>query len=152
ATVYNGVDTDFYRFKQNAGSDNYLFYIGRLKKYKGIHTAISLAKRAHIKLKIAAPLPNISQPDYREVNGYWEQEIKPQLGENIEYVGSVKGEEKINLLGNAKALILPVEREEPFGMTLIESMSCGTPVIAYATGGITEIMVDGKTGFEVPVS
>ncbi len=152
ATVYNGVDCIFYRFKQSASSDNYLLYLGRLKKYKGIHTAISLAKRLHVKLKIATPLPNISQPDYKEVNDYWEQEIKPQLGENIEYVGSVKGQEKINLLGNAKALIVPVEREEPFGMTLIEAMACGTPVIAYAAGAIPEIMIDGKTGYEVSFS
>jgi len=152
ATVYNGVDCNFYRFEQSASPDGYLLYIGRLKKYKGIHTAISLAKRFHVKLKIAAPLPNISQPDYEEVNDYWEQEIKPQLSDNIEYAGNVKGQEKINLLGNAKALIVAVEREEPFGMTLIEAMSCGTPVIAYAAGAIPEIMLDGQTGYEVPVS
>lgn len=152
ATVYNGVDCTFYQFKENASSENYLLYIGRLKKYKGIHTAINLAKRVNVKLKIATPLPNISQPDYKEVNDYWEQEIKPQLGKNIEYVGETKGQEKVNLLGNAKALIVPFEREEPFGMTLIESMSCGTPVIAYAAGAIPEIIINGSTGYEVPIS
>jgi glycosyltransferase involved in cell wall biosynthesis len=152
ATIYNGVDCAFYQFKENASSENYLLYIGRLKKYKGIHTAINLAKRVQVKLKIATPLPNISQPDYKEVNDYWEQEIKPKLGENIEYVGEMKGQEKVNLLGNAKALIVPFEQEEPFGMTLIEAMSCGTPVITYAAGAIPEIIIDGNTGYEVPTS
>lgn len=152
ATVYNGVDCSFYQFEPNASSEGYLLYIGRLKKYKGIHTAIRLARRAHVRLKIAAPLPNISQPDYEEVNDYWEQEIKPQLGESIEYVGEVKGQEKNHLLGNAKALIAPFEREEPFGMTLIEAMACGTPVIAYAVGAIPEIIINGKTGYEVAIA
>ncbi len=144
-TVYNGIDQA--SFSYNETPENYLLYIGRIKKYKGIHTAIAVAKQTGMPLKIAGPAPQPSQPDYKEVNPYWEEEIKPHLGGNISYVGAVDGDEKLRLLQNAKALIFPVEREEPFGMTLIEAMSCGTPVIAYAQGASPEIVVDGKTGF-----
>ncbi|HUD44645.1 MAG TPA: glycosyltransferase family 4 protein [Patescibacteria group bacterium] len=148
STVYNGVDPDFYMFKEKP-ENNYWLYIGRLKRYKGIHTTISLAKKFGINLKIATNLPHASQNDYLDVKDYWEKEIKPQLGSGIEYIGLVDGKEKIALLQNAKALLFPVEREEPFGMTLIEAMSCGLPVIAYARGAVPEIIKDGETGLLV---
>jgi glycosyltransferase involved in cell wall biosynthesis len=144
-TVYNGIDPASFPYNEKPG--DYLLYIGRVKKYKGIHTAIAVAKQARMPLKIAGPVPQPSQPDYKEVHPYWEEEVKPHLGGAIEYVGAVEGDEKVRLLQNAKALIFPVEREEPFGMTLIEAKSCGTPVIAYAQGASPEIVSDGNTGF-----
>lgn len=146
ATVYNGIDTGFYSFKEKPAGD-YILYLGRLKRYKGIHTAIKLAQKLGIKLKIAAPLPASIQPDYAEVMEYWEKEIMPLTGGNIEHIGEVHGHDKIDILQNAKFVIFPIEWDEPFGMTLVESMACGTPVIAYNKGATREIVADGETGF-----
>lgn len=146
ATVPNGIDTTFYSYKEKPDGD-YLLYIGRMKRYKGIHTAIRIAKKLDLALKIASPLPMQNQYDYDEVIDYWEQEIKPFIGGKIEYIGNCVGDQKISLYQNAKALIFPVEREEPFGMTVIEAMSCGTPVVAFAKGAIPEIVKDQETGF-----
>lgn len=148
STVYNGIDPEFYKFKE-IPDDNYLFYIGRIKRYKGIHTAIQVALKLGLKLKIAGPQPNPNQPDFEVVNEYWYKDIKPHLDTQTQYVGEASGEEKIELLQNAKALILPVERDEPFGMSVIEAMSCGTPVIVYGRGAMPELVKDGKTGFIV---
>jgi glycosyltransferase involved in cell wall biosynthesis len=146
ATVYNGVDPQFYTFQPEPTGD-YLLYIGRIKRYKGIHIAIELAQSLGLTLKIACNLPQVSQPDYQEVNEYWENEIKPKISGKIEMLGMVEGNEKVKLIQNAKALIFAVTREEPFGMTIIESMSCGTPVIAYSGGAVAELIIDGQTGF-----
>ena len=150
STVYNGVDSDYYSF-QAAPSGDYLLYIGRMKKYKGIHIAIDIAIKKGLKLKIAAPLPHPEQPDFAEVNAYWEDEIHPRLkNKNIEYLGDVRGKEKVTLLQNAKALIFPTAREEPFGMTIVEAMSTGTPTIAFEdAGAVPEIIIDGESGFIV---
>lgn len=148
STVYNGIDSSYYSFK-NKPSGNYLLYLGRMKQYKGIHTAIQLAKELKLSLKIVSPLPSRFQSDYTEVNEYWESKIKPQLGASVEHIDTVEGNDKIALIQNAKALIFPVEREEPFGMTIIEAMSCGTPVIAYDRGAVPELVIDQKTGYIV---
>jgi len=148
-TVYNGIDPTFYKYCDKP-QGNYLLYLGRIKRYKGIHTAIHIAKKLHIPLKIAAPLPFPMQSDYEDVMDYWEKEVKPLLGGSIEYIGVLEGEAKVSMLQNAKALIFPVERPEPFGMTVIESMSCGTPVIAYENGALPELVKDGEQGFLVP--
>lgn len=148
-TVYNGIDPNFYKFKAESKGE-YLLFLGRMKKYKGIHTAIEIAKRTDLKLKIASPMPNKNQSDYREVMGYYDKEIAPNVGENIEYINGVEGDDKIKLLQNAKALISPIERDEPFGMTVIEAMACGTPVIAYIGGAAAEIIKDGETGYLIP--
>lgn len=145
-TVYNGIDTNEYKF--NAGhKGDYILYLGRLKRYKGVHTAIELARKTGLQLKIAFPDPNPSQPDFEEVNEYWLNDIKPQIKDNIEHIGMVEGPEKIKIIQNAKALIFPVEREEPFGMSVIEAMSCGTPVIVYGKGAMPELVQDTATGF-----
>lgn len=148
ATVYNGVDPDFYQFQDNADTD-YLLYIGRMKHYKGIDLAIDVAEKLGLELKIAALLPVPSQHDYKVTHQYWKDKIKPRLSNKITHLNNVIGEEKVKLLQNAKALIFPVEREEPFGMTVIEAMSCGTPVIAYARGAMPELVADGRNGFLV---
>lgn len=147
-TVYNSIDTNAYKYQEIPGG-NYLLYLGRLKRYKGVHTAIKLAQKLGLNLKIAFPDPNPSQPDYEEVNEYWQKDIKPEIGKHIEHIGQVSGQEKIKILQNAKALIFPVEREEPFGMSVIEAMSCGTPVIVYGKGALPELVADTKTGYIV---
>lgn len=147
-TVYNGVDTNFYTYQEKP-KDNYLLYIGRMKKYKGIHSAIAVAKKLGLKLKIASPLPTATQSDYNDVMHYWEHDIKPALNADIEHIGILEGDEKVRLLQDAKVLLVPIEWEEPFGMTMIEAMSCGTPVIAFANGAAPELIVDAKTGYVV---
>lgn len=146
-TVYNGIDENEFTFKDYPEGD-YLLYLGRVIKYKGIHTAIKVAQKLGKKLKIAGPLPPQSDTNHKAVMQYWE-EITPQFTQGIEYIGSVEGEEKVRLLQNAKAILFPIEqgREEPFGMTLIEAMSCGTPVIGFNGGAVPEIVKNGVTGY-----
>lgn len=146
ATVYNGTNTDYY-VADYANKSDYLLYLGRMRRYKGIHTAIAVAKKLHVPLKIAAPLPVPNQSDYAEVMEYWEQEIQPHIGGGIEFCGEVASEKKLELLQHAKALIFPVEREEPFGMAVIEAMACGTPVVSYDGGALPELVVPGETGY-----
>lgn len=148
ATVYNGIDTTYYTYKQMP-NDDYLLYLGRMKHYKGIHTAIAVAKALGKRLIIASPMPTKTQKDYDEVMTYYQSEIEPYLNNTITHLNDIQDQEKINLLQNAKALLSPVEREEPFGMTFIEAMACGTPVIAYDRGAAKEIVAHGKTGFLV---
>lgn len=149
ATVYNGIDLDYFKFKAEVDTDSYLLMIGRMKPYKGFHTAINLARELGLKLKIAAPKPTPSQSDYQEVMKYWETKIKPNIGETVSYGDEMQGEEKVKLYQNAKALLFPVERPEPFGMTVIEAMAAGTPVIAYSQGALPELIIDKETGFLV---
>ena len=111
ACVYNGIDTSIYNYQEMPG-DSYLLYIGRVKRYKGIHTAIQLANKLGFKLKIATPPPVLSQPDFAEVNEYWEKDLKPFFTGNVEYIGLLDGSGKVSLYQNAKALLFPVEREK----------------------------------------
>jgi glycosyltransferase involved in cell wall biosynthesis len=136
--------TDIIKFAYNAIPTNppYLIFLGRLSKNKGIDIAIRVAKKAGLKLIIAG---NISdEPDALE---YFDQVIKPELNNEIEWIGPVNDIQKINLLGNAIATLFPIRWNEPFGIVMIESLSCGTPVIAMNCASVPEIIVDGKTGF-----
>lgn len=146
-TIYNGVDQNYYEFLDKPNG-NYLLFLGRLKRYKGIDIAIDICRKLDLELKVAAPPPAIGQPDYEEVAAYW-QEIKKKIGGKIEFLGEVVGEGKQHLIRNAKYLLFPVQRDEPFGMTLIEAMSCGTPVVAYDRGATSEIITDLENGFLV---
>lgn len=148
STVYNGVDTSFYPFKQQP-TESYIVFIGRMRKYKGIHTAIHVAQKLQKKLKILSPLPRQNQADYKDALEYFDDEIKPHLNSDIEHIDFISGPKKVEILQNAKLLLFPVEREEPFGMTVIETGACGVPTVAYAKGSMPELIADGKTGFLV---
>lgn len=138
ATIHHGLPRDLYRF--NTGSGGYLAFLGRLSPEKGPAEAIAVAKRAGLPLRIAAKL------DSADV-AYYEAAIKPLLSDgSIEYVGELTDHEKDTFLGNAVALICPF-RPESFGLVLIESLACGTPVLAYNHGSFPEIIEDGETGF-----
>jgi len=140
--VYNGIATDKYLFKEAAG--DYFMYLGRLNKEKGIVDAIDISRKAGVKLLVAG---NVVGAD--EWN-YFFHEVQPLLNEeNVNFVGHVDFNEKVRLLGGAKALLFPIDRREPFGLVMIEAMACGTPVIAYRRGSVPEVIKDKKTGFIV---
>jgi len=140
--VYNGINPKEYEF--NGKPEDYFLYLGRLNKEKGVVTAIEIAKAADKKLVVAG---NIAGP--AEWN-YFFRDVQPRLNsDKISFVGEVDFKEKIKLLKNAKALLFPINRREPFGLVMIESMACGTPVIAFNRGSVPEVVEDKKTGFIV---
>lgn len=142
SVVYNGIDPARYEF--NGSPNDYLLYLSRLNREKGVLTAIEVAKAAGQKLIIAGNSAG---------NAEWSfflHEIQPRLNdENISFRGQVNFQEKIELLKNAKALLFPIDRREPFGLVMIEAMVCGTPVIGFRKGSVSEIIEHGKTGFVV---
>ena len=138
-TIHHGIDLSRYRLRQK--KEPYLSFLGRMAPAKGTHLAIEVARKSGIALKIAGEI----QPLYRE---YWEKVIKPQVdGKFIEYVGEVGVEEKNELLGNSLAMLFPIQWDEPFGLVMVESMACGTPVLALPGGSVSEIVQDGVSGY-----
>lgn len=138
-TVYHGLFSDLHR--PGKGDGNYLAFLGRISPEKGLEKAIEIAKAAGVKLKIAAKVDKADQK-------YYEREIKHLLDHPlIEYIGEINEKQKCDFLGNALALVFPINWREPFGMVMIEAMACSTPVIAHAMGSVTEIIEQGKNGF-----
>lgn len=137
-TIYNGLDLKKFPFSEKP--KNHCLFLGRLLPTKGVKEAIQAAKIAKEKLIIAGA-PNVGE--------YWEKEIKPHLGKNIQYVGNIPYEKTYQYYGQAKVTLCPIQWEEPFGLTFIESMATGTPVIAFERGSAREIIKNGKTGFVV---
>ena len=138
--VHNGIDLEEFKFKEKA--EDYFLYLGYVTPDKGAHWAVKAARRARVKLKLAG--------SYRYCEKYFEEEIKPYLKKGqIEYVGVVNPVRRNKLLGGAKAILVPLQWEEPFGLIMIEAMACGTPVIGFNKAAVPEIVKDGKTGFIV---
>jgi glycosyltransferase involved in cell wall biosynthesis len=138
-TIHHGIDLSSYNLQTK--KSGYLSFLGRIAPIKGIHSAIEIAKRSGIPLKIAGEV----QPIYRE---YFESRIKPHLdGKFIEYVGEADLALKNELLGNSMAMLFPIEWDEPFGLVMVEAMATGTPVIAFPGGSVAEIVRDGVSGF-----
>lgn len=141
ATVYNGIPSDLYTFHAEQGG--YLAFLGRISPEKGVDHAIEIAKQVNMPLKIAAKVDKADE-------SYFRMHVKPLLDHPlIEYVGEIDEEGKDEFLGNAYALMLPINWPEPFGLVLIEAMACGTPVIAYRRGAIPEIVENGVNGYIV---
>ncbi len=138
--VYHGLPRDLLPFTP-APSGDYLAFLGRISPEKGPDRAIEIATRAGAKLKMAAKIDRVDQD-------YWEQTIKPMVDAhpNVEFVGEITEAEKAEFLGQASALLFPIEWPEPFGMVMIEAMACGTPVIAYKNGSAPEVIDDGVSG------
>ncbi len=143
--VYNAIEFAKYTLTQEVSADAPLIFLGRVERVKGCHTAIEVAKATGNKLIIAgniSPLP--------EEQEYFKTCIEPYIDDtNIIYVGQVNDEQKNALLGNAKALLFPIEWDEPFGIVMIESMACGTPVLAFKRGSVDEVVEENVTGFKV---
>ena len=142
--IYNFVDTNHYRFQPKVRQNAPLVFLSRVERIKGAHTAIAVALRTGRKLLIAG-----NHADHGRELDYWRQEIAPQLGDRIEYVGPVDDAQKVSLLGHAAALIVPVEWNEPFGIVFAEALACGTPVISCPRGALPEIVRHGTEGFLV---
>jgi glycosyltransferase involved in cell wall biosynthesis len=121
----------------------YLAVLGRISPEKGIDRAVRIAALARTPLRIAAKVDPVDR-------GYFEREIRPLLAQpHVEFVGEISDREKSDFLSRAKALLMPIDWPEPFGLVMIEAMACGTPVIAYNSGSVSEIVEDGLTGFIV---
>jgi len=142
-TVYNAIDFSSYQLNTNVADNAPLIFLGRLDKIKGAHTAIKVAKATGNQLILAGNKPNT--PDNIK---YFETEVEPLIdNDEIKYVGALNDEEKNHWLRQAKALLFPIEWDEPFGMVMIEAMACGTPVIAFKRGSVPEVVADRVNGF-----
>jgi len=139
ATVYNGINTK--DFNLNNEPDDYLLYFGRIHPHKGTYEAIQIAKKTKRKLIISGLIQD---------HEYFEAKVKPLLNnDDIVYIGNSGPDERNRLLGGAFALLHPVSFDEPFGLSVVEAMMCGTPVIAFNRGSMPELIMNGKTGFLV---
>jgi glycosyltransferase involved in cell wall biosynthesis len=137
ATTYNGIEVANFPFEATPGE--YLCFLGRFHPEKGTHLAIEIAKRAGVRLKMAA-IPQ----DER----YFREQVEPHIdGDRVQFLGAVERDARNELLANALALVHMTTRPERFGMTMIEAMACGTPVLGARMGSIPEIVVNGATGF-----
>jgi len=155
AVIYNGVDTDLYSFRER--KDDYLLWIGRLARAKdrrgnfldpkGVRWAIKLAQTANANLFLAG---NVEDP------GFFKKEVQPHLSRKIRWIGPISPEQSLGkkqvarLMQKARAFLITVNWQEPFGLVMAEAQSCGTPVIGFDRGAVKELVADKKTGFVVP--
>lgn len=140
-TVYHGLPLDALRPVYESGS--YLAFLGRLTKDKGPEAAIRIARAAGIPLRMAAKLP-------KGERGYFKEQLEPKIdGTHVRLIGEVNDKAKGDFLSGAAALLFPIDWPEPFGLVMIEAMDCGTPVIAFRTGSVPEVIDEGVTGFVV---
>jgi glycosyltransferase involved in cell wall biosynthesis len=141
ATVYHGLPENLLR--PGSGAGGYLAFLGRIAPSKGPDCAVRIAAKAGMKLKIAAKVDRVDQV-------YFKTEIEPLLAQpHVEYIGEINDAQKAEFLGNAAALVFPIQWREPFGLAMIEAMACGTPVIAFRRGSVPEVVDEGITGFVV---
>jgi glycosyltransferase involved in cell wall biosynthesis len=140
-TIHHGIPSDLHTPVTAPGE--YLAFLGRMSVEKGCVAAVEIAKRAGAPVRFAGKLDNNEK-------FYWAEHVMPlfERGE-VEYVGEIGGAVKDRFLGNARALLFPIDWPEPFGLVMIEAMACGTPVIAFRRGSVPEVIEDGVTGFVV---
>jgi glycosyltransferase involved in cell wall biosynthesis len=140
ATVYNGIDTDKFEFSE--GHEDYLMFAGRITPEKGLKEAVQVAIQTGKRLLIAGSITPSTQ-------WYFDENVKPYLSDKILYLGMMERDQMAKYYQKALALLVPIQWEEPFGLTMAEAMACGTPVIAFRRGSVPEVIDDGKTGFIV---
>ena len=143
ATVYHGLPDGVCPFNP-APRGRYLAFLGRISPEKGLERAIAIARRSGMQLRIAAKI------DRGADERYWRERVAPLIDDpQIAFIGEVDEAQKPLFLGNAAALLFPIDWPEPFGLAMIEAMSCGTPVIAWPNGSVPEVVDDGITGLIV---
>jgi glycosyltransferase involved in cell wall biosynthesis len=141
STVYHGLPLDLY--KAGAGTGGYLAFLGRICPEKRVDRAIRMLKRVGMRIKVAAKIDAVDRE-------YVEKEVGSLLDHPlVEFIGECDGPEKEKFLGDAYALLFPIDWPEPFGLVMIEAMACGTPVVAYRAGSVPEVIDSGVTGFVV---
>jgi glycosyltransferase involved in cell wall biosynthesis len=141
STIYHGLPVDQFHFRPRTG--DYLAFLGRISPEKRADRAIEIARRAGMPLKIAAKIDRVDRRYFKRI-------IEPLLQQShVDWVGEITDRDKDQFLGNAYALLFPIDWPEPFGLVMIEAMACGTPVIAYDSGSVPEVIEDGVTGFIV---
>ena len=138
-TIYNGIEIDKYEF--NGEKEDFMFFLGRMNPEKGAHVALEVAKKTGKKLVMVSKM---TEPHEK---AYFEKEVKHLLAPNVELMGEVDTETKIELFKKASCFLFPIQWPEPFGLVMAEAMSCGTPVLAMNNGSVPEIIAHGKTGF-----
>jgi len=137
--VHNGVRVRGFPF--GARKEDFVLFLGRCSAEKGMDVAIDVARRAGRRLMLAAKCNEPAE------QAYFDQHIRPRLGPGVTWLGEVGGQQKLDLLMRARCLIFPIQWDEPFGLVLIEAMSCGTPVVALRRGSVPELVEEGVTGF-----
>jgi glycosyltransferase involved in cell wall biosynthesis len=142
-TIHHGLPCDLLPFQSKA-SGGYLAFLGRIAREKRPDRAIEIAVKTSMPLKIAAKIDRADQ-------AYWDEKIRPMVeaNANVEYVGEIAEHQKADFLGQAFALLFPVDWPEPFGLVMIEAMACGTPVIGFRCGSVPEVVENGISGFVV---
>jgi glycosyltransferase involved in cell wall biosynthesis len=141
ATVHHGLPPDLYRF--NPTPSDYFVFVGRLSPEKRVDRAIEIAIGCGMRLRIGAKVDAADR-------SYFESQVRPLLDHPlVEYVGEIEEHEKNEFIGNARALLFPIDWPEPFGLVMIEAMACGTPVIGYPCGSVAEVLDHGVTGYIV---
>ena len=138
ANCPNALDLSVYPFRRARG--DYLLFLGRMSPDKGAHRAVAVAMEAGLPLKLAGKMREPKERDY------FAEFVEPHLGDGIEWLGEVSHGQKVELLQHARATLFPIEWEEPFGLVMIESMACGTPVIATSRGAVPEVIEHGRSG------
>jgi glycosyltransferase involved in cell wall biosynthesis len=141
ATINHGIPAGL--LSRGSGAGGYLAFLGRISPEKAPDRAIRIAARAGLHLKIAAKIDAVDRE-------YFASKIEPMLAQpHVEYIGEIAEEQKSEFLGNAAALLFPIDWQEPFGLVMIEAMACGTPVVAWRNGAVPEVIEEGVTGFVV---
>jgi glycosyltransferase involved in cell wall biosynthesis len=139
ATVYNGIDVDAHPFREK--KDDYLLFVGRMTADKGVHLAVETAGRLERRLRVVGKMAEPAEI------AYFEDEVKPRLTPDIEILGETSAAQKLELYAGATATLVPIQWPEPFGLVMVESMACGTPVVALRNGSVPEVVEHGVTGF-----
>jgi glycosyltransferase involved in cell wall biosynthesis len=139
ATIHNALDLDGYPF--SAEKQDYVAFVGRMSPDKGVAGAIDAARAAGRRMILAAKCSEEAE------RAYFEREIRPRLGDDIEWVEEADADRTNEILMHARCTVFPIQWREPFGMVMIESMACGTPVVALRKGSVPEVIEDGVTGF-----
>jgi len=141
--IHHGLDASAFPMGDGSGDEDgdFLLFLGRMAPDKGAHRAIKIARKAGVRVLLAAKMREAWE------RNYFDEQVAPLLGPDAVYLGEVPHERKLELLAQARALLFPIRWNEPFGMVMLESMACGTPVLGFPEGAVPEVVEDGKTGF-----